>query len=295
METADLKPIGTLNDTDYDLYIKKLGCKLVIDQTKHTTATPPFNGNQDHHNAPPGYNYEPPSDDGHRKPGYSPVFNYPSNEGPVRVQSDLISIRPNPTFLNGEPPASQQEPNYDQRPIDRYDDNRYGSEPYNRPPASPIYNGDRPYGRPPSYANQFDGMRPQEGLYDYPKPIYSADLGPQKPSSTDRFGYNNRYYSPGPYAEEPPPIYSGYTGGSLRPIDTNHLPPVPNKTEGTENYPPNQIDASRRPSDAINTNSLEGRPGLGGAYYYGKPKVTHMKGAHGESITSIITEIKPGE
>ncbi|GJQ86810.1 hypothetical protein Trydic_g5597 [Trypoxylus dichotomus] len=30
-ETVDLKPVGTIDDTDFDLYIKKMGCKLVID------------------------------------------------------------------------------------------------------------------------------------------------------------------------------------------------------------------------------------------------------------------------
>lgn len=33
-ETVDLKPIDTRKDTDYDLYIKKLGCKLVLDQNR---------------------------------------------------------------------------------------------------------------------------------------------------------------------------------------------------------------------------------------------------------------------
>nr|XP_023022915.1 uncharacterized protein LOC111511130 isoform X1 [Leptinotarsa decemlineata] len=34
-ETADLKPIGTVSDTDFDLYIKKLDCTLVIDKSPH--------------------------------------------------------------------------------------------------------------------------------------------------------------------------------------------------------------------------------------------------------------------
>ncbi|CAH1984710.1 unnamed protein product [Acanthoscelides obtectus] len=32
-ETADLKPIGAINDTEFELYTKKLGCSLVIDKT----------------------------------------------------------------------------------------------------------------------------------------------------------------------------------------------------------------------------------------------------------------------
>lgn len=298
MESADLKPIGTSNDTDYDLYIKKLGCKLVIDQTKHTTAKPPLDMTDDHHSTPQGYDYEPPSGDGLRKPGYAPIFNGPSNEAPFRVQSDLISIRPNPTFLNGEGSTSQQEPYQYPKPIDRYDDDRYGNGPY-RPPVSSSQNEDRPFGRPqqpPSYPNQIDTVEPQEGPYNYPKPIHSGDLGPQKPNSVDRFDYNNRYSnSPAPYADEPRPYYSGngYSGESLRPLDTNYLPPVVNKTGASPNRLPSYTGSSKRPSDGFSTNSIEGRPGA--SYFYGKPMITHMKGSHGESITSIITEIKPGE
>lgn len=38
-ETADLKPIGTISDTDYDLYIKKLDCQVILEP--HQQQAPP--------------------------------------------------------------------------------------------------------------------------------------------------------------------------------------------------------------------------------------------------------------
>ncbi|KAK9876141.1 hypothetical protein WA026_011258 [Henosepilachna vigintioctopunctata] len=43
-ETADLQPIGTIADVDFDLYIKKLGCKLVVDPHVNKISKPNFNG-----------------------------------------------------------------------------------------------------------------------------------------------------------------------------------------------------------------------------------------------------------
>ncbi|XP_050305969.1 uncharacterized protein LOC126743078 [Anthonomus grandis grandis] len=43
-ETADLKPIGTIKDTDYDLYTKTLDCQIVLEPPEHheeQPATPP--------------------------------------------------------------------------------------------------------------------------------------------------------------------------------------------------------------------------------------------------------------
>lgn len=205
----------------------------------------------------------------------------------------MISIRPNPSFLHGEPSVSQQDAYQYPKPIDRYDDDRYGGDPY-RLPGSSSHDEGRPFGGrpqlPPSYPNRFDSVESQGSPYSYPKPIHSVDLGPPK-----RLDYSNNRYSPRPYVEEPRPIYysNGYSGNSLRPLDSNYLPPVPNKTEGNGNVAPSYADSLKRPIDGTSSNSIEGRPEA--TFFYGKPMITHMKGSHGQTITSIITEIKPGE
>lgn len=294
MESKDLKPIGTVNATDYDLYIKKLGCKIAIDQTKHTTAKPNLDGNENPNNVPPGYNYDPPYDSGNRKPGYPQIFNEPSDDEVYNVKSSLISIRPNPSFL----PLPQKEPYAYPKPIDGYDDGRPEIGVAYKPNNAQSYDEQRPFDRPelpPRYSNQYDDRLAQEVPYSYPKPINSPDLGLYKPNNVDRFDYNSRY-PPVPYLDDRT-SFSGnyhYDGNYLRPLESNALPPImPNKTNGYENLPPKDRNYTR-PGDNVNPNSIEDSPG-GGSYFYGKPIITHMKGTHGETITSIITEIKPGE
>lgn len=141
-ETADLKPIGTVNDTNYDLYIKKTGCTIVLETNKDKNKTPttdqtkhninsnnkkpdeipgrpggysdlafsnehrvpykPFYDYQDYENSP-GYNYE--------RPGfmYAPNFYGP----PIKVQSSLISVSPIAGVKNDLNDDNSGESNYD--------------------------------------------------------------------------------------------------------------------------------------------------------------------------------------
>lgn len=111
-ETADLKPIGTVNDAEYDLYIKKIGCKLVIEKSKDSPSTDikHVNSNDTHsinktkNSISDGYYYDKPpystfddlheSSSGHERPPYG--FMYAPNfyGPPMRVSSGLIAVRP---------------------------------------------------------------------------------------------------------------------------------------------------------------------------------------------------------
>lgn len=122
-ETSDFKPIGTMNDTDYDLYVKKIGCKLVIEISKNKpgedakpvqhTKNNNKNENQnpmpdrpEHHNGqfpedrPDPFShsfnqdYSRPSGYDNDRPAYG--FMYAPNfyGPPIKVQSSLMSISP---------------------------------------------------------------------------------------------------------------------------------------------------------------------------------------------------------
>lgn len=125
-ETADLKPIGTVNDTNYDLYIKKTGCTLTLEVHKNKNKTQmatvydhqlnDINYNKDQgadrypgstnnyadwpsSNRPyaPPYDYadyESPPNYNNRRPDYG--FMYAPNfyGPPIKVQSSLISVSP---------------------------------------------------------------------------------------------------------------------------------------------------------------------------------------------------------
>ncbi|KAF5304804.1 hypothetical protein FQR65_LT07821 [Abscondita terminalis] len=79
-ETPDLKPIGTITEVDYDLYIKKLGCKLVISQNPI-----PEKPTSQHPERPTESSNYP----------YSNETNIYSSK-PYRVKSSYISVASNP-------------------------------------------------------------------------------------------------------------------------------------------------------------------------------------------------------
>ncbi|KAB0805027.1 hypothetical protein PPYR_01997 [Photinus pyralis] len=76
-ETPDLKPIGTISDVDYDLYIKKLGCKLVLNENQPADSKPLENGHRTNTSVSGGYQNS-------REP-------YFANK-PYQVQSSMIGV-----------------------------------------------------------------------------------------------------------------------------------------------------------------------------------------------------------
>ncbi|KAK5647334.1 hypothetical protein RI129_002226 [Pyrocoelia pectoralis] len=163
-ETPDLKPIGTLIDVDYDLYIKKLGCKLILheNQSQH--------GNVD---------VKPPENDHFNNISYQPVdAPFPSSK-PYRVQSSMISISPSSVYPEdplryGTAKPHQFKPEYSN----------------DRPPFRPTHlnhpYGDRPHQSYPPQANDrfdFDPsphvgsmFRPPGNRYEI-KPLHGGSSG----------------------------------------------------------------------------------------------------------------------
>lgn len=208
-ETVDLKPIGTRKDTDYDLYIKKLGCKLVLD--KHRLHRPLYDdpvATSTETQRPLAFSSKPI--DGHEvKPVYEshaydhhassnrPVYNNFKGDG-VHHVSTLIAISPtrpdagvgssyhnsNPETVSAyRPPAPSGSYYYQPHPetveVNSYDNYRpYApNEPY-RPfeykPSRPIYAqedyGDyRPMRRPEYY-----DTRPHAAPFK-PQPSYGVE------------------------------------------------------------------------------------------------------------------------
>ncbi|XP_044265917.1 uncharacterized protein LOC123012157 [Tribolium madens] len=119
-ETADLKPIGTKADTEFDLYIKKIGCTLVID--KNNPAFNQYNSNSKPQNTEYGqpqsssYGTSPnkPST-GYDKPQPSPSYDKPSTSGYDKPSSSNYN---KPTYAVNEPSSfgygygSPNKPNY---------------------------------------------------------------------------------------------------------------------------------------------------------------------------------------
>lgn len=183
-ETADLKPIGTELDIDFDLYIKKFGCSVVIDKTPHdkplndgtqSPGKPDTLGNIKPHtngydNKPPddGYDYQPPIDgydhkplqndyDKPKKPNYYYLPPKHGNKDHVEHVQTIVSVASGPDAI--------LHPTHDiliGKKLQQNEDG-YGDMPPFRPPVlnrpymndrpdyhhKPEYYGDKP-GRPPA-------------------------------------------------------------------------------------------------------------------------------------------------
>ncbi|KAG5894827.1 hypothetical protein JTB14_033671 [Gonioctena quinquepunctata] len=276
-ETADLKPIGTLSDTDFDLYIKKHDCTLVIDKSPHHKPPefrPPQKpitlGNvrpeeeifikplQDTNvNQKPSKFSTKPLQSPDLSHNYLPV---PEEDGIHNVQT-LVSIASGPqTVLNpvhGILVAESTSGGYD--------------APEKRPPFRPdLLN--HPYNDHVTRPRPDDFDRPNH--YDF-KPVYESNLeyshegsfekpyGPIERPDLDRFDVlrpdSSNYYSdrygerPSKVPFRPEPSYSKrpvpHRYGSLithpddynrPPVDdyTNHRPPIPSLDYSNVGRPP---------------------------------------------------------
>ncbi|XP_008195826.1 uncharacterized protein LOC663405 [Tribolium castaneum] len=161
-ETADLKPIGTKADTEFDLYIKKLGCTLVID--KNNPAFDQYSNN----NKPQSTEYGQPQGGSYgttpNKPssGYDKPPPSPSYEKPTRPSSSGYD---KPSSSGYDKPSTS---GYDKPSSPNYNKPTYA---VNEPPSSGYG-----YGSPnkPSYS------KPQEET-GHVETMVSISTGPQKP------------------------------------------------------------------------------------------------------------------
>lgn len=259
-ETVDLKPIGTRKDTDYDLYIKKLGCKLVLDKNNYlheakpnsftdniATSTEQVRKTSKPDEIRPIYEpnrYEPNS--------YEPKPAYDSQDSVHHVQT-LIAISParpqtapedtmhfsgdlyKPQRPNNEygPPTN----NYNQLSTNNYQSsNKYPPAPNKYPPGPSSY---------PSYpalsnTNNYDNYPPPGNNYlsrptnDYDRPVY------QRPYPEDVDGMYGNYR---PYAPNEP----------YRPLD-RPIPHRPSYYEDNYDYRPSYENRPIRPLE------LDSRP-----------------------------------
>lgn len=209
-ETADLKPIGTLADTDYDLYIKKLGCKLVIDNTKKNNygsqsqkpvqessadnygANKPSNSYGPDNKPSNGYDTRPPppADSSYDKPLPPPSssltgndYSKPSNNyenghhpAPSGGKDETYHVQALVSIANG--------PDTHLHPVHAIlvGEGSYG--PSDRPPSRPSgpdY-GNLPPFRPPELNHPYDDTRPTRPRpddYNRPEPGYGPR--PERP------------------------------------------------------------------------------------------------------------------
>lgn len=227
-ETADLKPIGTKEDVDFDLYIKKVDCKLNIppDPPSSATQTPITNP---HHFRPPAQPYDENNKPvHHNKPDY--LFK-PQEFGPQKFPDPHTKpgngytkgeIEHRPNYLPHSPTYEQYVPDFLPPPQNRPSDPRPGSygnydrprpdefdnpnfvRPFNRP----LYDRD-PYRRPdhgpmrPDYGPERPDYKPIKPDYDRPygdHPRPESDMRPQadRPDfERPLVGYHQRpYYGP---------------------------------------------------------------------------------------------------
>ncbi|XP_030764944.1 uncharacterized protein LOC115889139 isoform X2 [Sitophilus oryzae] len=230
-ETADLKPIGTIRDTDFDLYIKKMDCKIVIEPPSfvgaekppdelHIYSTKPLNVGQeqhehhhhDHENLPAeGDPYAQPSSPNlysslkHPYQGYGNGYQYnkphtplspPSNHQGDKVEhvQALVSI--------ASGPQSVLHPVHN---ILISGDSYEPGSSQGSPIASTYGDGNLPPYRPPALHHPYDDCRPQERPFNgYDKPSRPLpNYGSAKP---DYFQPDNGYNYPKPDKNRP-----GYT------------------------------------------------------------------------------------
>lgn len=276
-ETADLKPIGTDNDTNYDLYIKKTGCKLVIEINKNKNKTPTNAANDQTRNdgktnnknqnavfgqydrPPPGsygdisfdrvpnrpfHDYEDYGDSAgydYKPPGYG--FMYAPNfyGPPIKVQSSLISVSPIATNdLDSENGANERK-NYLS-----YKDDRYS---HYRP------------GRYEGQGNSLDTAgRP---ITDRLPPLFSSNYKPghmyAEESSYEQ--HSNRFLSSSYEYAAPMPVRMGnrYPAQDERPSPEYTNSPIPERMGNS--YPPQD----ERPSPDYN--NYNSRPQFGDLQY----------------------------
>ncbi|KAJ8924277.1 hypothetical protein NQ315_007069, partial [Exocentrus adspersus] len=205
-ETADLKPIGTVPDTDYDLYIKKLGCSVVVEKNPYdkpppdypetTNSVPSPESKPSPDNSRPNDKFQP-LENGYPKPPFPSNFNNryylpPTPENVDHVQT-LVSVASGPNsylhpvhdILVGDRPYMYGVPN-PPKPMGCCEKNRDCCAPSDLPPY-----------RPPALNHPYD-----------PRPVYrpkpdDLDQGYGRPSRPQYGGVNRPYDRPNPPHEKP--------------------------------------------------------------------------------------------
>lgn len=203
-ETADLQPIGTIRGPDFDLYIKKVDCKLNIPRDPPESPNyhpeshhkPDYLFGQDHRpdNRPNSY----PVDE---KPGHGPLDHFPKPLDPYRPNVDRYPTRPieKPIDIFESPP---------ERPdLDPYPSRPHGSN-HQMDLYSPIHQ-DGPSRIPPppsyeSYAPNYLGpppKRPHDRPFNGPsfRPEYEGFFKPNKIRDEDFLKPSSSHYPYRPY------------------------------------------------------------------------------------------------
>lgn len=341
-ETADLKPIGTVNDTNYDLYIKKTGCKLVIELNKNKSNAQQHNQTQNTYNTAlfdqyddspsnsqnrPFYDYEDLEYD-YRRPGYG--FMYAPNfyGPPIKVQSSLISISP----IVGETNElnENERKNYKDQHYFDYNDKQENSLDFINRLSN--YNKQRPfYVEESDYEQHSNHFSVSSHEYTLPlpekddntyspqrnRPLYNDLAYDEYLASMSRPTNNERYLSdgsilnyknyenrkaevlnnqPNRYDNWPSypfiPTYSEFTYGNRY----SHYKQSQDKLQHTQELPNEGLSTNKITSpnftSTVNYTEINNTSSIS----FGNGSiVSQRKGPHGETITSIITELKAGE
>ncbi|CAG9766320.1 unnamed protein product [Ceutorhynchus assimilis] len=201
-ETADLKPIGTISDTDYDLYIKKIDCQVVLEPPKHPTSSsdnrnPPAHSthhavNSNYGNLPAqsmyqgavpnsGYLYQKPTETNHQVQHvqtHSTNHAVNSNYGISPAQSMYQGAVPNSGYLYQKPAETNHQVQHVQTLVSIASGPQSVLHPvhdilvsgdsyqHQQPPAAVAEYGDRPPFRPTALNHPYDDHRPQQEGYE---------------------------------------------------------------------------------------------------------------------------------
>ncbi|XP_063918862.1 uncharacterized protein LOC135134174 isoform X1 [Zophobas morio] len=257
-ETADLKPIGTKTDTDYDLYIKKLGCTLVIDKNN-----PAF----DHYNKPPSG--EQPSGS-YDKPqgGYDPPPPYkppspPSYEKPQGGYEPPPYKPPSPPSYEKPQGGGYEPPPYKPPSPPSYEKPQSGGYQYEKPSSSGYPSPNKPSDGYGALSNRPSYGRPQEEI-QHVQTLVSVSTGPQKPVLDP---YHEILVSGGPYSYARPPF---------RPSALNHPYDKPQGPKPDEyGLRPQRPDYGRP-----NPDRYDSRPGESNMVSYGQRPIPDKYGSY---------------
>ncbi|XP_066142349.1 uncharacterized protein [Euwallacea fornicatus] len=200
-ETVDLKPIGTISDPDFDLYVKTLDCQIVLEPPgSHPTVHKP-GSNVGSETTPYGENsYEnlpAPSNHYHNSVSEGDYHGGPSNGGNVDHVQTLVSIAHGPdsvlhpmhdilvagsTLNHGDSPGlgSQKYGNGNGNVVNQME----GDTPPFTPPALSHPYGDHklPYKPPQHYG---DGFGHSQITPYWPEEYPNDRLGPRPPNHRD--------------------------------------------------------------------------------------------------------------
>lgn len=214
-ETVDLKPIGTIDDTDFDLYIKKLGCKLVIDMSS---------------DSPEYVNDEVPLPDNlpSTKPRPRPSY-YKKHHGSFQYGSEQQSYNSESHWSMKKMYKGSHPVNYDDRAVsyNRYD--KPGGYSYDKPGD---YSDDKPsgysYDKPAAdYSHNkpvgYSYEKPGDHSYDKPNKYGYQEDEPNSYDNSDKFSFTNPYDDiEGPTYYKPSNNYNPSEKDKYKPAGSNY-------------------------------------------------------------------------